>query len=118
MLNPEQLNDVDRFILDFLSTHEYATPNLLRVSHAEETGDEKSRQWISDRLRRLEEHGHIGRVHPDVSERYLVADPREEDPDTELVIEDHRGSVESPKSGETYDSPEDLLDTEAPDESS
>lgn len=116
MLDADQLNDVDHFILGFLQTHEYATPNLIRVAHAKETGDEKSRQWISDRIRRLEEHGHIARVHPDVAERYLVIDPREEDPDAGITASEGADrEVESPLSDRTYDSADELLDEEAPD---
>lgn len=78
VLSADQLNDLDEWILDFLSEHEWATPNLLRVMHGDDTNDQKSRQWISDRVTRLEEHNHIERVHPDVSERRLVSDPREQ----------------------------------------
>lgn len=75
-LGPDQLNSLDEWILDFLGKHEWATPNLLRAMYAEEH-EERSRQWFSDRVTRLEEHGHIGRVHPDTAERKLVSDPRE-----------------------------------------
>lgn len=76
-LSPEQLNDLDAWILDFLTEHEWATPNLLKVMHGEEH-DMKSRQWVSDRVRRLEEHDHLETVHPDAHERQLVDDPRKE----------------------------------------
>lgn len=76
-LDPNQLNDLDEWILDFLGEHEWATPNLLRLMHADDVNDAKSRQWFNDRLVRLEEHNHIARVHTDASERKLVNDPRE-----------------------------------------
>jgi hypothetical protein len=70
------LIELDEWILDFLGKHEYATPNLLLAKYRER-GKEASRNWIADRVTRLEEHGHIGRVHPDTAERKLVSDPRE-----------------------------------------
>ena len=84
MLSSEQLNDVDEWILDFLGKHEWATPNLLRAMYGEDH-EPRSRQWISDRVTRLEEHGHIERVHEDVAERQLVSDPRR--PDATAIYE-------------------------------
>lgn len=113
-LGPDQLNDLDRWILDFLNQHEWATPNLLRAVHADEE-TERSRQWFSDRLTRLEEHGHIEKVHPDTAERRLVSDPRApEEPDRDLTPGDASGQIddhsrEPPVSddvGAIYDCPE------------
>lgn len=77
-LETDQLNDLDEWILDFLSEHDWATPNLIRLRHGQEH-EQKSRQWISDRVRRLDEHGHLEPVHSDADERRLVNDPRTED---------------------------------------
>jgi hypothetical protein len=83
-LSPDQLNALDEWILDYLGAHEWASPNHLRVKHGAAHDDErKSRQWISDRVRRLEEHNHIERVHPDVADRQLVSDPRDAHEETE-----------------------------------
>lgn len=89
-LSPEQLNEPDRWILDYLSDEGRATPNLLRLRYSEAKADNDdeedielmSRQWISNRVRRLAEHGHITRVHPDDSTYEFVSDPREETPET------------------------------------
>lgn len=75
-LSPDQLNSLDRYILEFLSEHESATPSHIRAFYAEDQKD-VSRQWVSDRIVRLTEHGHLRRVHPDVSTYMLVDDPRE-----------------------------------------
>jgi DNA-binding Lrp family transcriptional regulator len=77
MLTEEDLNDVDRWILDYLSEHGRATPHLLRLEYQDDADKSVSRQWISGRIRRLEEHGHIVRVHPDAYDRELEHDPRE-----------------------------------------
>lgn len=116
MLSAEQLNDIDEWILDFLQQHEWATPNLIRLAHGDSTGDIKSRQWISDRIRRLEEHGHLETVQEGASERRLVNDPRDtDDRDGSDVVEDggQNGTV-SETSGEWHENPDELLDEEAP----
>ena len=77
VLDSDDLNDVDGWILDFLDAHEWATPQLLRVRYNDDH-DDVSRQWISSRVGRLEEHGHVEKVHPDAYERRLVNDPRQE----------------------------------------
>lgn len=74
-LSKEDLNEMDRWILTFLAEHEWATPNLLRHLYADEVKD-VSRQWVSNRVGRLLEHGHLQRVHPDAYEVQLVEDPR------------------------------------------
>lgn len=75
-LSEEDLNEMDRWILAFLTEHEWATPNLLRQFYSDET-KEVSRQWVSNRVGRLVEHDHLQRVHPDAYEVELIADPRE-----------------------------------------
>jgi hypothetical protein len=78
-LNDDDLNDMDRWIVRYLSEHEWATPNLMRAYYNDEQSDERdhvSRQWISSRIQRLREHDHVDKVHPDASEYQLVADPR------------------------------------------
>jgi hypothetical protein len=75
-LSPSQLNDVDRWILDFLGEHEWASVQLLRAFYLEDEG-EISRQWMSERVGRLREHEHLERV-LETSTYRLVEDPREE----------------------------------------
>lgn len=75
-LDPDQLNDLDRWIVDFLTAHEWASPQLLRAMYNDEH-DAVSRQWISSRVRRLHEHEHIEKVHPDAYDYRLVSDPRQ-----------------------------------------
>lgn len=116
MLKPNQLNEIDEWILDFLQRHEWATPNLIRLSHGDSTDDLKSRQWISDRIRRLEEHGHLETVHDGAAERRLVDDPRDpDDRDDDQPVEDAgKNGVVSESSGEWHDDAETLIDEEAP----
>lgn len=79
-LETENLNDMDRWILDYLTKHEWATPNLMRAFYNDEQeseDDHVSRQWISSRIQRLREHDHVEKVHPDSSEYQLVDDPRD-----------------------------------------
>lgn len=76
-LSAEKLNDLDEWILDFLTSHEWATPNLLRQIYNDEH-DEISRQWVSARVTRLAEHGHLRKVHEDADEYELVEDPRDD----------------------------------------
>ena len=76
-LDPDDLNAVDEWILDFLGAHEWASVNLMRAFYREDVG-EISRQWIANRVTRLEEHEHVERVHPDAYERQLVSDPRDD----------------------------------------
>ena len=80
-LSPEQLNDLDRWLLDFLHAHEWATPNLMRQLHNDEQDDENdhvSRQWVSRRLSRLREHDCVAYVHDGADEYQLVSDPRDD----------------------------------------
>jgi len=76
-LSPGQLNDVDQWILDFLSEHEWGSVQVLRAFYLKEEG-EISRQWISERVGRLREHNHVERV-LETSTYELVDDPREGD---------------------------------------
>lgn len=78
MLDDDDLNDMDEWLLSFLADHEWASPNLLRQMYNDDH-DDVSRQWVSGRLTRLREHSHIERVHSDASEVRLVDDPREDD---------------------------------------
>lgn len=75
-LSADNINDMDGWILDFLSEHEWATPNLMRQIYMDEEDHEVTRQWVSSRLRRLSEHDHLEQVHPDAAEYRLVDDPR------------------------------------------
>ena len=72
MLEPQQLNDTDDEILDFMSkTGGRLTPGWI----AEET--DNSRPYVSQRLKRLKEHGHVEQPHRGLWT--LVDDPRTED---------------------------------------
>ena len=69
VLEPRQLNEADREILDEL--HEgRASPSYL----SEQTGVEQT--YINQRLRRLDEHGHVENLARGLWE--LVDDPRDE----------------------------------------
>lgn len=68
MLSPEKLNPTDIAILDMLHEGRVTAPYV-----AEE--QEKSLDYVRNRLIRLAEHGHAKRVHDGLYE--LVDDPRE-----------------------------------------
>ena len=69
-LEPRQLNDADRDILDFMREEgDRVNPSYV----AEETGH--SRPYVSQRLKRLKEHDHVRQPHRGLWE--LVEDPRE-----------------------------------------
>ncbi len=74
-LNPSQLNDLDEAILDLLAEGR-ATPTLLREELAEREIREVSRQYISSRLSRLQEHGHVRNLR-ETGVYELVDDPRD-----------------------------------------
>ena len=75
-LPPEKLNDADRVILDILQEGR-ATPTLVRRI-LEDRGNDYSRQYISQRITRLTEHGHLENLH-DTGVYSIVDDPRESD---------------------------------------
>jgi DNA-binding Lrp family transcriptional regulator len=76
-LERDDLNDMDRWILDFLSKHEWATPNFMLAFYTDDH-DHVSRQWVSSRIKRLGENGHVQGVHPNADEYQLVDDPRDD----------------------------------------
>lgn len=81
VLDDDDLNAMDRWLVAYLDAHEWATPNLLRQEYNDEQENERdeiTRQWVSSRLGRLREHGHVRKVHPRADEYELVDDPREE----------------------------------------
>jgi len=70
MLEPRQLNETDREILAFLAEDGgRVTPSWV----AEETGNKRA--YVSQRLKRLKEHGHVKQPYRGLWE--LVEDPRE-----------------------------------------
>jgi len=69
MLEPRQLNGTDRAILTHLVEQGRATPSWI----AEET--EVQPAYVSQRLKRLKEHGHVEQPHRGLWD--LVDDPRE-----------------------------------------
>ena len=72
VLEPRQLNDTDEEVLDFLAeTGGRVTPAWV----ADET--ENSRPYVSQRLKRLKEHGHVMQPYRGLWE--LVDDPRQAD---------------------------------------
>jgi len=75
MLTAEELNAVDRWILNFLTEHEWATVQLMRAFYQHDEGD-ISRQWLATRVSRLREHGHLAKVR-ETATYELVNDPRE-----------------------------------------
>lgn len=112
VLEPRQLNEADRAILDEL--HEgRASPSYL----AEQTGIEQT--YINQRLRRLDEHGHVENLARGLWE--LVEDPRE-DAEVECgantaalrdALEDAREAyedVDGDRLGEALDRMEEILE--------
>lgn len=73
VLDADQLNDADRSILDELQ-HGRASPSYL----ADQTGIEQT--YINQRLRRLDEHGHVENLARGLWE--LTDDPRRDQPKT------------------------------------
>lgn len=77
-MDASRLSERHRWILDFLTEHEWATPALLRHVYNDEHDDvELSRHQINRPIRDLRSGEHIEHVHPDASEYQLVDDPRE-----------------------------------------
>ena len=72
-LTDEDLNAVDRRILALLAEGR-ATPTLIQRLLAEQ-GDEFSRQYVNQRLKRFAEHGHVRNLF-DTGVYELVKDPR------------------------------------------
>ena len=72
-LDAEALNETDRHILNILKQGR-ATPTLV-MKFLNERGQEYSRQYVSQRLKRLTEHGHVENVR-DTGVYELVEDPR------------------------------------------
>ena len=71
MLESRQLNETDRQILGFMASDGgRVTPSWV----AEET--DNKRAYVSQRLKRLKEHGHVAQPHRGLWE--LIDDPREE----------------------------------------
>lgn len=75
MLNPEDLRDVDRQLLDYL-TNGRVTPAYARKRLDEDGTGEYSRGYVQQRLARLEEHDHAENL-LDVGLYELNDDPRE-----------------------------------------
>ena len=65
---PIQLNDTDKAVLEILDEGRNAPSNI-----AEQL--DFTRQYVQQRLRRLEEHGHVRNIGSGVYE--IVDDPRE-----------------------------------------
>ncbi|QIO25466.1 hypothetical protein [Haloarcula sp. JP-L23] len=71
-LEERDLNDTDVKILDTLSEGR-VTPTLARKL-LEQDGIEVSRQYINQRIKRLEEHGHVENLH-DTGVYQLISRP-------------------------------------------
>lgn len=75
-LASDQLNDLDRSLLDLLQEGRL-TPTLARKLLAERALADVSRQYVNRRLKRLAEHEHIENI-LDTGVYQLVDDPRED----------------------------------------
>ena len=73
-LTPEDLNELDKLILVYLSNERRSSPSLFM----RENDIDKSRQWVSSRFVRLSEHGHIRELH-NTGVYEFVDDPRSGD---------------------------------------
>ncbi|WP_245835429.1 hypothetical protein [Natronolimnobius baerhuensis] len=71
-LTPDDLNDLDKQIVEYLATEGRASPTLFMRAEDIDT----SRQWVSSRFTRLAEHEHIRDLH-DTGIYELVEDPRD-----------------------------------------
>jgi hypothetical protein len=78
-LSPDQLNDLDRALLDLLQEGRL-TPTLARKQLTERDLADVSRQYVNRRLKRLAEHEHIENI-LDTGVYELVADPRTQEGD-------------------------------------
>ncbi|NHN60125.1 MULTISPECIES: hypothetical protein [Halorussus] len=76
VLTEADLNNADHDILDILADGR-ATPALVRTLLEEEYGRELSRQYVSQRMIRLAEHGHLKNVY-DSGVYELIDNPRED----------------------------------------
>lgn len=76
MLDPDQLRDVDRRILSYLSEGR-VTPVYARKRLSDDNVDDYSRGYVQQRLARLVEHGHARNL-LDSGIYELVDDPRED----------------------------------------
>ncbi|WP_129116263.1 hypothetical protein [Halegenticoccus tardaugens] len=77
-LQEDQLNDLDRAILDYLRANERATPTLLMLELQDNGVETGVRQYVNSRLSRLAEHGHIRNVR-DTGVYEFASDPRQSD---------------------------------------
>jgi len=75
MLDPRQLNSTDARILAFMSEH---GGRVTRAWLADEI-DDVNPAYLSQRLKRLKEHGHVEQPHRGLWD--LVDDPREDETD-------------------------------------
>ena len=75
-LTRDDLNETDERVVEILSEGR-ATPQLIR-KELKADGDDFTRQYISQILRRLNEHGHIENLR-NTGVYELVSDPRDEE---------------------------------------
>lgn len=73
-LTEEDLNETDEAVLEILSEGR-ATPQLVR-EELKDSGKEVTRQYVSQILKRFNEHNHVENLH-DTGVYELVEDPRE-----------------------------------------
>jgi len=76
MLDPGDLNDMDRHLLDYLSEGR-VTPAYARARLGDDDVGEYSRGYVQQRLKRLEEHSHANNLFG-TGLYELVDDPRED----------------------------------------
>lgn len=90
VLSPEQLNDLDRAILDYLKDEGRATPRVVQLALQDRGADPGVRQNVNGRLSRLAEHTHLRNVY-DAGLYELVWDPRDVDIDEGKIETDGDG---------------------------
>ena len=73
-LTEEDLNETDEAVLEILSEGR-ATPQLVR-EELKDSGKEVTRQYVSQILKRFNEHNHVENLY-DTGVYELVEDPRE-----------------------------------------
>lgn len=91
VLDDDQLNDLDRAILQYLDNEGRATPRVIQQALESRGQNPGVRQNVNSRLTRLAEHGHLKNVY-DAGLYELIDDPRD-DPQDELIIIQDGGDV-------------------------
>lgn len=75
-IDPGELRDIDRWILDYLQEKQCVTPVYCRERVRDDHGQEVTSTYCGQRLQRLAEHGHAENL-SGVGLYELVSDPRD-----------------------------------------